>query len=145
MKNRYVNENYEPIADLVTLNSSVTVAKRIPVRMRLLIDQRYISRLLVECANSPLTFEVRQFRLNPRDDTLGEGRSFSRGAEMRGLETGGGITGVKVLPDYQTFDRIVELFGIVYIFNPVDDAILTGGAPAGGDNLTAGLDSTAAR
>lgn len=138
IKNRYVNENYAPIADLETLKGSVTVAKRIPVRMRLLVDQRHINRLLVECANSPLTFEVRQFRLNPRDDTLGDGRSFAGRSDGPAFEAGGGgITGVKVLPDYQSFDRIVELFGIVYIFNPVDDAILTG-APA--ESRTADLE-----
>ena len=53
-----------------------------------------------------------------------------------------GTTGVKTLPDYQTFVRTVELFGIVYIFNPVDEAILGGTQP---ENLAADLGSSLPR
>lgn len=129
VKNRYVNENYEPIADLSTLESLLTVAKRIPVRMRLKVDQRRINRLLVECANSPLTFEVRQFRLNPADDPLGAGRSQLGVGDTFRSEASIGMSNVKTLTDYQSFDRTVELFGIVYIFNPVNEQVLNGGQP----------------
>jgi hypothetical protein len=127
VKNRYYDENYVPIADLPTLMSSVTVAKRIPVRMRLLMDQRQISKLLAECANAPLTFEVRQLRFNPQ----GVGRG---GAGGEGVTTEGTFfspqRNIKTLADYQSLDRTVELFGIVYIFNPVDEAVLGGQAPS---------------
>ncbi len=133
VKNRYYDEKYEPIADKDTLLSSVTVAKRIPVRIRLEMDQRRINQLLVQCANSPLTFEVRQLRLNPR----GGNRRPGFGGE-RGSMEGGGLLGrnqnqVRTLDDYQSFDRIVELFGIVYIFNPVDEAVLGGETGGGAD------------
>ena len=49
------------------------------------------------------------------------------------------VAGVKTLPEYRTFVRTVELFGIVYIFNPVDEAILGGSQP---DDLAADLSST---
>jgi hypothetical protein len=124
VKNRYYNDKYEPIADLPTLMSSVTVAKRVPVRIRLLMDQRQIAKLLVECANAPLTFEVRQLRFNPQ----GVGPAGALGEAFREPE-GGLFTrqqAVKTLEDYQTLDRTVELFGIIYIFNPVDEAVLGG-------------------
>lgn len=129
VKNRYVNENYEPIADLSTLESLLTVAKRIPVRIRVKVDQRRINRLLVECANSPLTFEVRQFRLNPADDPLSPGRGQLGVGDAFRNEASIGMSNVKTLSDYQSFDRTVELFGIVYIFNPVNEQILNGGQP----------------
>jgi hypothetical protein len=130
--NRYVNKDYAPIADLETLRTEVTVAKRIPVRLRIRMDQRHIYRLLVECANANLTFEVRQFRFNPRGEMLGAPTKLPRG---RGTEPGLGVgnSNVKRLADYQSFDRTVELFGIVYIFNPVDDAVL--GIEQDTDNL----------
>lgn len=120
--NRYVTRDYAPIADLESLRTEVTVAKRIPVRMRLLMDQRHLYRLLVECANANLTFEVRQFRFNPHDEMEGNGMRLPRGGGGDG-EFGGGSNVVK-LDDYRSFDRTVELFGIVYIFNPVDDTVL---------------------
>ena len=43
--------------------------KRMPIVMRLLIDEREISRLLVESANSPLPVEVRQLRVAAVDDS----------------------------------------------------------------------------
>ncbi len=140
IKNRYVDENYQPIADKQTLVASVTVAKRIPVRVRLKADQRRLNQLLVQCANAALTFEVRQCRLNPQDPSdMGTSRS-ERGGREAISGGGGGMNrrgpAVRQLEDYATFDRIVELYGIVYIFNPVDEAVLRGETPgldAGGD------------
>ena len=135
VKNRYYDENYEPIADLQS--SSVAVAKRIPVRLRLLMDQRQINKLLVECANAPLTFEVRQLRFNPQ--------GIKRNGLNEGMPTEGSLFGrsqaVKSLEDYQSLDRTVELFGIIYIFNPVDEAVLGGEVRP----VAAADDDTAAR
>ena len=122
--NRYVTKDYAPIADLESLRSEVTVAKRIPVRLRIRMDQRHIYRLLVECANANLTFEVRQLRFNPRGEMPGTSLKMPRGGRGEQGFGGGGDTNVKRLEDYQSFDRTIELFGIVYIFNPVDDSVL---------------------
>ncbi|MCP4193026.1 MAG: hypothetical protein GY768_20645 [Planctomycetaceae bacterium] len=119
---RYVDIDYQPIADLAGLEASAAVAKRIPVRIRLKIDQRDVYKFLVECANSPLTFEVRQLRFNPQGVSLGaNGGGFSGGGreEMANSFTNRNAS-VKQLPDYESFDRMIEIFGIVYIFNPVD-------------------------
>jgi len=128
VKNRYYDANYEPIADKQMLLESVTVAKRIPVRIRLQMDQRQVHRLLVECANSPLTFEVRQLRLNPTGISR-TGFGGGREAAFAGEGAAGGLFArsrltARRLDDYQSFDRVVELFGIIYIFNPVSDAVL---------------------
>ena len=123
--NRYVDNNYQPIADLAGLEASAAVAKRIPVRMRLLVDQRSLNRLLIACANSKLTLEVRQLRFNPQGESLGAGKAFGGSGEDRGRATGGfgrQNAETKQLPNYTSFDRMVELYGIVYIFNPVDES-----------------------
>jgi len=126
VKMRYYDEKYEPIADLETLKANAAVAKRIPVRLMVLIDQRRINKLLVEAANAPLTFEVRQLRFNPTDTGAGAfGGMVSRAEGPSGL-LGGQASRVRTLTDYQSFDRWVELFGIIYIFNPVNEALLNG-------------------
>jgi hypothetical protein len=132
VRNRYYDANYEQIASEQDLLDYVTVAKRVPVRMRLEIDQRALFALLTECANAPLTFEVRQCRFNPQELGYG-GRDAGYGSSFGGARN----TSAKRLSDYQSFDRTVELFGIVYIFNPVNDALLNGevliGSSGGGD------------
>ena len=123
--NRYYNKDYEPIADLQSLKQSATVAKRVPVRMRVRMDQRDINKLLVECANAPLTFEVRQLRLlDPRSSGDLLGADAGTGEYTNSYSAG--RKKARLLADYQTFVRTVELFGIVYIFNPPSDAVLAG-------------------
>ena len=119
---RYVDIDYKPIADLAGLEASAAVAKRIPVRIRLKIDQRDVYKLLVECANSPLTLEVRQLRFNPQGGALSaNGGGFNGGGRE---ETANSFTNrnsaAKQLAGIDSFDRMIEIFGIVYIFNPVD-------------------------
>ena len=82
-----------------------------PVYMKVVIDEREIERLLVECGNSPLTVEVRQLRMLPRTST-------PRGA---GAEYGTGAGGNDAPNPYL---RPVELYGIISIYNPVNRASL---------------------
>jgi hypothetical protein len=88
--------------------AKMAVAKRIPVQMRLVIDQRKIPKLLVECGNSPLTVEVQQMRVNPT------GGSRRRGGEDGMAPALDQASGGRV--DYVP----VELYGIVSVYNPVD-------------------------
>ncbi|MCA9168571.1 MAG: hypothetical protein KDB23_12940 [Planctomycetales bacterium] len=120
VKNRYYDEFYEPIADQETLLAYVTVAKRIPVRMRLVIDERHLNKLLVECANAPMTFEVQQLRFNPpvASGFLGAGA----GLDLRGSAQAKKLT----TDEYLNYNRTVELFGIIYVFNPVSEEVLRG-------------------
>ena len=126
---RYVDADFKPIEDLAVLQSSLDIAKRMPVRMRVRMDQRYINRLLVACANSPLTFEVRQFRFNPQGASMtgsgsGEFGGFGERGEGRSFAA---QTAVRTITDVDTFERTIEIYGIIYLFNPVNDQLLSGG------------------
>jgi hypothetical protein len=161
---RYVDLNYEPLpaaalrASFVETAAAATdqtkaklaVAKRLPVRLRLSIDQRKLHRLLAACANSPLTIEVRQVRINPaggeaaapgapRGNAWGQAAPEFEpedGEENSQFENQGNrrppAAGATV--DKNTlFDINLELYGVVYIYNPVDlknfDAQVTAAPP----------------
>lgn len=150
---RYVDVNYEPI-DAATLRSALAssspedaplaVAKRIPVKMNLKIDQRKIPLLVAECGNAPLMIEVRQVRINPSaSQTAGYGGGGMGPGGMPGAGSGGGMGmggglggdegegggggmgpggmgGGNVARSEFPNDVTVEVFGIVYIYNPPD-------------------------
>jgi hypothetical protein len=145
------------------------VAKRIPIRLGVTIDQRKLNRLITACGNAPLMVEIRQVRFNrqagrnaggmgggygmmsamggsygmPGDDgggmpggMPGDSSSYgSYGASMPGMGMPGGMPGddgsggyggygggygQNAMPDMTAHDKPVELFGVVYIYNPVD-------------------------
>lgn len=180
---RYVDNNFAPLSaeKLRTAMKSenpsdafLVVAKRMPIRMSLTVDQRRLHRLLAECGNSPLPVEVRQVRLNRTSGSSGGGGGGmmpmgsmpgSMGAipgAMGGADTsmygppggeggilagdsameggipgmggspygGSGGMGTQSLADRQivssttSYDVPVEIYGIIYIYNPVDRAKL---------------------
>jgi hypothetical protein len=87
-----------------------------PVFMELIVDEREIPKLLVECANSPLPVEVNQLRVNPTKGTETK-------TPIPGQDIGAGAR--------SSYDVPVEICGIIYIYNPPDTAKLgTGAAPA---------------
>jgi len=105
-ENRYVDMENQPLSAQQLRGTSgpggaadahLAVAKRMPVQMKLVIDQRKLNRLLIECGNSPLTVEVQQFRFH----SLGETRADGGNPEDR---------------DYPD-DRTVEIYGIISIYN----------------------------
>ena len=104
---KWVDEEFQPLSASAIQsavngkapNPALAVAKRMPIRMRLLIDQRNLDDLLIACANSALIVEVRQVRFNPESST-------DRKA------------------DDESFERTIELYGIIYIYNPVDTVLL---------------------
>ena len=93
---RYINKDYtmleegklrsvmQDTASVSPEDAYLVVAKRIPVRMRLKVDQRKLVKLLLECANSELTLEVRQVRVNPEDDGSRRGGMFPGMGPMMG-------------------------------------------------------------
>jgi hypothetical protein len=100
------------------------VAKRIPVRMRLVIDERSLPKLLANCGNHEIPVEVRQVRINcPEGQTGGGGGygDFGGVASRTSPRTSSG-TSSNEIQDLNRMD--VEVYGIVYIFNPVDEAML---------------------
>jgi hypothetical protein len=60
--------------------------KRLPVRMTLQMDLRWLTHLISECANQPLQVEVQEVRINPSD----MGTSGGGGGESRGMSAYGG-------------------------------------------------------
>lgn len=117
-ENRYVDPDGKP---LPSGSAALLQFKRMPIFMRLDIDQREINKLLVECANAPLPVEVRQLRINP-----GGGGSSSGSSKK---SSGGAPAGAAAGAETETFEVPIELAGIIYIYNPPDVAKL-GAAPA---------------
>ncbi len=201
---RYVDNEYTPLPaqrlrDAMSAGAPedafLVVAKRKPVRLRLLVDQRRIHRLLAQFGNSLLPVEIRQVRVNPPTGSGGFGGSgMMGGGMMGGGMMGGGMMGGMMGGGYDEYgsgmgsggyddygsgmgyggydeygsgmgyeeggygmtgtggrggrrhpgstsryDVPVEVYGIIYIYNPVDrDKLgetraptLTGTAPAG--------------
>jgi hypothetical protein len=123
------------------------VAKRVPVRLRLKIDSRKVQHFLAACGNADLMLEVRQVRLG---DTVAAGGSeggygggyggSSGGAKGMGdmgmgLEGAGGgdedsgyggmggmggMGGNALAGKKDTWLTPIEVYGVVYLFNPVN-------------------------
>lgn len=165
---RYVDDKYrqlDPTRLRLALTSTepenalLAVAKRMPVRVRFKMDQRRLNKLLAECGNSDLPFEVRQVRINregaasggsggggyPTGGGYGEGGGSQLpggygggGSQLPGGygEGGGGFGGFAggragMIPGSETQDSSVdpnlidvELYGVVYIYNPVNESQL---------------------
>ncbi|WP_425614993.1 hypothetical protein NA78x_004879 [Anatilimnocola sp. NA78] len=161
---RYVDSNNVPLAGFQLrealkataasdqANSLLAVAKRMPVRIRLEIDQRRMNSILTEFGNAQLPVEIRQVRIN-RDPAApgsvetffaaGTGGPGGGGGMMPGGNFGGGMSsgmggfrgeggyggpgGLSGLTRDATLDNNlikIELYGIVYLYNPVNRAIL---------------------
>ncbi len=189
---RYVDQNNFPLAGFqlrAALNPQstpeermkyalLTVAKRMPVRLRLEMSQGKLNKLLAECGNAALPVEIRQVRINREPAPVGSlegffaagagaapgagvgpgegvgpgagayrggGEGFPAPGGLRGGYPGGGegfggpsfqpgvAPGAGSLTRDATVDTTlikVELYGIVYLYNPVNQSLL-GLAPAG--------------
>ena len=138
---RYVDEKYEPLTAENLQNAGpskplLDIAKRMPIRMRLVIDQRKLSELLIECGNSTLIVEVRQVLFNPGASFEGKfeqkGGERSRNQEIGSLIASSSLAEASSTSKYarsqsdqnNSFERPVELYGIIYIYNPVDKELL---------------------
>ncbi len=119
-ENRYVDAEGKPLPSGA---ASLLQFKRMPIYMKLTIDQREINKLLVECANAPLPIEVRQLRINP----LGSGGSSTGPSNKKA--SGGAAAPSGPMTESETYEVPIELAGIIYIYNPPDVAKL-GAAPA---------------
>jgi len=141
--------------------------KLIPVRLRLVMDQRRIPDFLVACANSPLPVEVRQVRFNP-GSTAGRGAMGSGDAAPSGGSLGprasmgapsGGTSGTLAGPTtgasagksaqaaVDVYVATVEFRGVIYFFTAPNKELLGGGTgegeeAAGDDTGTSGGETT---
>jgi hypothetical protein len=149
--NRYVNEQLESIAGsslraALTSNSpsdvALAVAKRVPVMMSLKMDQRAVSELLAACGSAPLMVEVKQVRILPTGNSPsaaggggGDAYGGDYGSDMDSGGYGGDMGGdggygaapvaAAVTPAKEfPLDMNVEVYGLIYIYNPPDPAKL---------------------
>jgi hypothetical protein len=100
---RYVDNEYQALK-AETLRSALrspspddaflVVAKRMPVRMRLVVDVRKLPRLLAQFGNSALPVEVRQVRINRGKDSGGGYDMMGGGGGGYGMMGGGGGYGM---------------------------------------------------
>jgi hypothetical protein len=117
--------------------------KRLPVRMSLQMNQRWLTQLITECANQPLQVEVQEVRINPSDFASASGASgggyqaFGGGGYGRGesgFSGGGGSaaglfperTGIQAFPAQPNLVNVV-VQGTIYIFNEPDPSVLEAG------------------
>jgi hypothetical protein len=107
---RYVDATGKPLA---AGEGAKQQYKRLPVFLKLNMDQRQLTKLLAECANSPLPLEVRQLRFGAKESSSG-GANKSAAATPSAADS---------------HEVAVELNGIIYLYNPPDPEKL--GAPAG--------------
>ena len=95
---RYVDPNFEAIAasqvkavlggiDLPETNLELIVAKRVPFRIAVEMDERKINEFIAICANSDFVFEVNQLRINRH--TTEEVIKFNGGAPQNSENMGG--------------------------------------------------------
>jgi hypothetical protein len=97
LQNRYIDAEGKPITDAST--GMGTEFRRLPIRMVLMMDERWLPKVLVECANSPLPIEVQRLRINREKSgvdkenqafDLGPSAGAGPGMGGRGYEGGGG-------------------------------------------------------
>ena len=133
-----------PNAQLETIY--LAVAKRYPIRMRIKMDLTKLPDLLTACGNAKLPIEVLQVSVNGsvgrsgtsggsgadmggddgmQDEMFGEGMFGEEGGgdDMVGDEMFGGgqtSTAERLLLTNFPYEEAVELYGVVYIYNPVN-------------------------
>ncbi len=181
-ENRYVNAALEPITgaalrSALTSNSpsdsALAVAKRVPVMMSLNMDQRAVPELIAACGSAQLMVEINQVRLLPEtaagggmgmmggdsemgmDMEMGMGMGMGGGMGMgMGMGMGGGMASTEPV-DETPLDMSVEIYGIIYIYNPPDpiklgleqvteDTVLDGASETiGGEKVAPTVEATA--
>ena len=166
MASRYIDAEGKPITD--ASSGTGTEFRRLPVRMVLMMDERWLPKVLVECANSPLPIEVQRLRINAEKSgidkdnqpfdlagaagaggPMGGGMPMGREGGMgrppsMGMPMGRGGEGMSMGMNLNPADTAnlatVEIQGVVYIYMPPDPAVLTvpGDDAASPDALAAG-------
>jgi hypothetical protein len=113
--------------------------KRLPVRMALRMNQRWLPHLIAECAGQPLQIEVQEVRVNPPEGIGSAAGAGGLGSGYRPGGEGGGSGGGSVFPEdapqqpFPTQPEMVNVIiqGTILIFNKPNAAILqpSGGQP----------------
>ena len=132
---RYVDTKFEPISseevlkvvqgeELSETNLELLIAKRLPVRIGLRMDERKIADFMAASINSPFSFEIQQVRINRHTEAeeieLGGGKGTTSGYGRN--DNGDQNSDFDEVSEVETrvnYDVNVEFFGIIKIYNPV--------------------------
>ena len=152
--NRYVDDKGQPLAadaNGVIEQPPYAEFKMMPIRMQLLMNQESINKVLALCANSSMPIEVKQVRFK-----MGKPRRVSLVEGGEGMDSGSGDLGSQTLASTASgmtqpaaLDGTVEIYGVIYIYNPPDlEKLGTGtasdqavdGASTAGDPAATGPD-----
>lgn len=135
--NRYLDAQDEPL----TADSPSPFAefKRMPIIMKLIVDQRRIPEILVNCANCSMPIDVRHVRIAPDNLQSGGGTAAAAmpvgagvpaataAGALPGGAAGGGVSlGRSALGETSGYgsDAIrISIYGVINIFNEPDPAI----------------------
>ena len=142
---RYVDADGAPLTEPVLTSQY----RRMPIYLNLRVDQRFISDVLVHCANCPMPIDVLWVTVNP-DNT--QSFEFASASTSTGSETGFGSSGgfgsaPKRLGaggksptagggartpagniDFGSNEVVVEIYGCINIFAPPDPEKIGGGS-----------------
>ncbi|MDR1383477.1 MAG: hypothetical protein LBJ67_06485 [Planctomycetaceae bacterium] len=164
-RNRYVDLEMKPLGeDDAPPMAEVNI---MPVCLDLIVDQRRVSDILVECANSPMPIDVKLVRYSPgmaQTGVLGMGMTLSEGMDggMSGsTSTGSGMSGsgsgmggaqgvgdISALDKFEVGGKIgpygadavnIQIIGVIYVYNEPDKEKLATGASAQSSGIEGGV------
>ena len=119
LQNRYIDAAGNPLPVTLGNYKYGTEFKRLPVRLVMRMDQRWLPRLITELSNAPLPVEITEVRINADGGSSRGGGSRPRSTNRS--RNSGGVQGFNREPSIGE----VILAGTVYIYNQVDEAVLT--------------------
>ena len=151
IEGRYVDDKGMPLsataAEYPYTEHPYAEFKMMPIRMNLVMDQRRLPKLLVECANSNMPIEICRVRVLKGTDGAtrsrartgrGGGRGMMEMGPMRGRMGGGNAVRTLDAPtEAGTHDVPVEIYGLISIYNPPDREKLGTGAASQEEPLDA--------
>lgn len=119
---RYLKEDGEPFEG----EPDEPEFRRLPIHMELMMDVRWLTQLLVECANAPLPVEVTQVRINP-EQSGGElgGGSGNRGRRPQSRRESGPRRNNATTPTENRNLVTVDIIGVVYIYNEPSKEVMS--------------------
>jgi hypothetical protein len=137
---RYVNENDEPlkVTEVKALVEGKQEYKRMPVYLKLELDQRSVGDFFVACMQSPVKIEWRQL-------TLTADPQYQRSKPSAAADAGSAQQAPASTEKKSFYDATIELYGVVYILYPPKlPALQAAEAPADGSTEEQPADATKA-
>jgi hypothetical protein len=130
MADRYVDDKGKPLPytpDYPYAKHPCNEFKRMPIHLNFVMDQRRLPKLLIECANSTMPIEIQLIRIS-KSASSGGGENAATGPAAHGSGSAAPKGGDEGSDLSSGDDREIEMFGVIYIYNPPPDRP----KPAGG-------------